>query len=65
MLSFNYFRGRKIVFLFPAGMPELKEDYGDLDDSTLDMEEPVAPTYRFSRRKSDPKSDENSQSSKL
>lgn len=46
-------------------MLELKDDYGNLDDSTLDIEEPVAPSYRFSRRKSDPKSDENSQSSKL
>ncbi|XP_046414567.1 PHD finger protein 20 isoform X2 [Neodiprion fabricii] len=47
------------------GLLELKDDYGDLDDSTLDIEEPVAPTYRFSRRKSNPKSDENNLTSQL
>ncbi|XP_024944954.1 PHD finger protein 20 isoform X5 [Cephus cinctus] len=47
------------------GMQELMDDYGDLDDSALDVEEPATPMYRFSRRKSDPKSDENSQSSQL
>ncbi|XP_020710095.2 PHD finger protein 20 isoform X3 [Athalia rosae] len=55
----------QIKYKKKQGMLELKDDYGDLDDGILDTEEPVAPTYRFSRRKSDPKSDENSQSSQL
>lgn len=46
-------------------MQELTDDYGDLDDSALDAEGPAALVYRFSRRKSDAKSDENSQSSKF
>ncbi|XP_034934323.1 uncharacterized protein MBD-R2 [Chelonus insularis] len=37
------------------------DDYADLDDSTMDTEEPVTYVYRFSRRKSD----ENSQSGQL
>ena len=35
----------------------------DLDDSTLDAEGPAAPTYRFSRRKSDAKNDESNDKS--
>ncbi|XP_043270444.1 PHD finger protein 20 isoform X3 [Venturia canescens] len=46
-------------------MQELTDDYGDLDDSALDAEGPAGLVYRFSRRKSDAKSDENSQSSQL
>uniref|UniRef100_A0A0C9QXJ9 Phf20l1 protein n=1 Tax=Fopius arisanus TaxID=64838 RepID=A0A0C9QXJ9_9HYME len=46
----------------PKGMQDLTDEYGDLDDSALDAEGPVGPIYRYSRRKSDPKSDENSQS---
>ncbi|XP_033180015.1 PHD finger protein 20 isoform X4 [Bombus impatiens] len=46
---------------------EFPDEYGDLDDSTMDIEGagPTTPTYRYSRRKSDSKSDENSQSSQL
>ncbi|XP_044008198.1 uncharacterized protein LOC122852461 isoform X3 [Aphidius gifuensis] len=47
------------------GILELTDDYGDLDDSALDAEGPAEPVYRFSRRKSDTKSDDNSQSSQL
>nr|XP_012135434.1 PREDICTED: PHD finger protein 20 isoform X2 [Megachile rotundata] len=43
------------------GIQELDE-YGDLDDSALDTDEPTTLTYRYSRRKSDSRSDENSQS---
>lgn len=46
-------------------MHELTDDYGDLDDSALDAEGPAGPVYRFSRRKSDTKSDDNSQSSEF
>lgn len=52
-------------FFLLSGMQELTDDYGDLDDSALDVEGPAALVYRFSRRKSDTKSDENSQSSKF
>nr|XP_034186180.1 PHD finger protein 20 isoform X3 [Osmia lignaria] len=41
------------------------DEYGDLDDSALDTDEPPTLTYRYSRRKSDSRSDENSQSSQL
>ncbi|XP_063990105.1 PHD finger protein 20 isoform X2 [Diachasmimorpha longicaudata] len=44
------------------GMQELTDEYADLDDSALDAEGPAGLVYRYSRRKSDPKSDENSQS---
>ncbi|KAI4502468.1 hypothetical protein M0802_002380 [Mischocyttarus mexicanus] len=47
------------------GMPDIVDDYGDLDDSAVDAEGPTAPMYRYSRRKSDCKSDENSQNSQL
>ena len=50
-------------FLLLSGMQELT-DYGDLDESAMDVDGPAALVYRFSRRKSDTKSDENSQSSK-
>ncbi|XP_014300215.1 PHD finger protein 20 isoform X2 [Microplitis demolitor] len=43
------------------GIQELTDDYGDLDDSALDTEGPTPLMYRFSRRKSDSKSDDNSQ----
>ncbi|XP_015118387.1 PHD finger protein 20-like protein 1 isoform X2 [Diachasma alloeum] len=46
----------------PKGIQEFTEEYGDLDDSALDAEGPAGLVYRYSRRKSDPKSDENSQS---
>lgn len=49
------------------GILEFPDEYGDLDDSTMDIEGAglTTPTYRYSRRKSDSRSDENSQSSKL
>ncbi|XP_047362274.1 PHD finger protein 20 isoform X3 [Vespa velutina] len=47
------------------GMQDIVDDYGDLDDSAVDAEGPTALIYRYSRRKSDSKSDENSQNSQL
>ncbi|XP_017758548.1 PREDICTED: uncharacterized protein LOC108549586 isoform X3 [Eufriesea mexicana] len=47
------------------GIQEFTDEYGDLDDSGMDMEGPTTPMYRYSRRKSDSRSDENSQSSQL
>ncbi|XP_053979271.1 PHD finger protein 20 isoform X1 [Hylaeus volcanicus] len=47
------------------GMQELTDDYADLDESAMDTEGPTALMYRYSRRKSDSRSDENSQSSQL
>ncbi|XP_076172113.1 PHD finger protein MBD-R2 isoform X2 [Ptiloglossa arizonensis] len=47
------------------GIQELIDGYGDLDDSAMDTEGPTALMYRYSRRKSDSRSDENSQSSQL
>ncbi|XP_014479377.1 PREDICTED: uncharacterized protein LOC106746825 isoform X4 [Dinoponera quadriceps] len=47
------------------GMSDLIDSFGDLDDSALDVEGPTALMYRYSRRKSDSKSDENSQNSQL
>ncbi|XP_015180714.1 PREDICTED: uncharacterized protein LOC107068609 isoform X4 [Polistes dominula] len=46
-------------------MADILDDYGDLDDSAVDAEGPTVPIYRYSRRKSDCKSDENSQNSQL
>ncbi|XP_044592246.1 PHD finger protein 20-like protein 1 isoform X3 [Cotesia glomerata] len=43
------------------GIQELTDDYGDLDDSAMDIDGPSPLVYRFSRRKSDSKSDDNSQ----
>lgn len=45
-------------------MSDLIDSFGDLDDSAMDVEGPTALMYRYSRRKSDSKSDENSQNSK-
>jgi len=45
-------------------MSDLADSFGDLDDSAMDVEGPTALMYRYSRRKSDSKSDENSQNSK-
>lgn len=45
-------------------MSDLTDNFGDLDDSAMDVEGPAALMYRYSRRKSDSKSDENSQNSK-
>lgn len=42
---------------------DLTDGFGDLDDSAMDVEGPAF-MYRYSRRKSDSKSDENSQNSK-
>ncbi|KAK2576179.1 hypothetical protein KPH14_007496 [Odynerus spinipes] len=42
-------------------MQEVVDDYGDIDDSAVDTEGPTTLMYRYSRRKSDSKSDENSQ----
>ncbi|XP_072765571.1 PHD finger protein 20 isoform X5 [Anoplolepis gracilipes] len=42
-------------------MSDLNDSFGDLDDSAMDAEGPAALMYRYSRRKSDSKSDENSQ----
>ncbi|XP_011872966.1 PREDICTED: PHD finger protein 20 isoform X3 [Vollenhovia emeryi] len=59
------------VDLLPAkakkrhGMSDLADSFGDLDDSAMDVEGPTALMYRYSRRKSDSKSDENSQNSQL
>lgn len=50
---------------FYVGMQDIVDDYGDLDDSAVDAEGPTALMYRYSRRKSDSKSDENSQNSEL
>ncbi|XP_046735242.1 PHD finger protein 20-like protein 1 isoform X2 [Diprion similis] len=61
----EYHSDLQLKYKKKQGLLELKDDYGDLDDSTLDVEEPVAPTYRFSRRKSNPKSDENNLTSRL
>ncbi|XP_018392140.1 PREDICTED: PHD finger protein 20 isoform X2 [Cyphomyrmex costatus] len=47
------------------GMSDLTDSFGDLDDSAMDVEGPTALMYRYSRRKSDSKSDENSQNSQL
>ncbi|EFN74931.1 Tudor domain-containing protein PHF20L1 [Camponotus floridanus] len=47
------------------GMSDLTDNFGDLDDSAMDVEGPAALMYRYSRRKSDSKSDENSQNSQL
>ncbi|XP_036150308.1 PHD finger protein 20-like [Monomorium pharaonis] len=47
------------------GMSDLTDNFGDLDDSAMDVEGPTALMYRYSRRKSDSKSDENSQNSQL
>ncbi|KOC63389.1 PHD finger protein 20-like protein 1 [Habropoda laboriosa] len=47
------------------GIQELADEYGDLDDSGMDTEGPTTLMYRYSRRKSDSRSDENSQSSQL
>ncbi|XP_032683770.1 PHD finger protein 20 isoform X3 [Odontomachus brunneus] len=47
------------------GMSDVIDSFGDLDDSAMDIEGPTALMYRFSRRKSDSKSDENSQNSQL
>ncbi|EFN82605.1 PHD finger protein 20 [Harpegnathos saltator] len=44
---------------------DLIDSFGDLDDSALDVDGPTALMYRYSRRKSDSKSDENSQNSQL
>lgn len=46
------------------GVSDLIDSFGDLDDSAMDVEGPMALMYRYSRRKSDSKSDENSQNSK-
>jgi len=45
-------------------MSDPADGFGDLDDSAMDVEGPTALMYRYSRRKSDSKSDENSQNSK-
>ncbi|XP_006566203.1 PHD finger protein 20 isoform X6 [Apis mellifera] len=49
------------------GIQEFTDEYGDLDDSAMDLEGGIPTTlmYRYSRRKSDSRSDENSQSSQL
>ncbi|XP_011690021.1 PREDICTED: PHD finger protein 20 isoform X1 [Wasmannia auropunctata] len=47
------------------GMSDPTDSFGDLDDSAMDVEGPTALMYRYSRRKSDSKSDENSQNSQL
>ncbi|XP_020283446.1 PHD finger protein 20 isoform X2 [Pseudomyrmex gracilis] len=47
------------------GISDLADSFGDLDDSAMDAEGPTALMYRYSRRKSDSKSDENSQNSQL
>lgn len=51
------------MFLW-TGMSDLTDSFGDLDDSAMDVEGPTTLMYRYSRRKSDSKSDENSQNSK-
>ncbi|KAG7205562.1 hypothetical protein KM043_007536 [Ampulex compressa] len=48
-----------------AGMHDLMDDYAEMDEGALDTEGPAALMYRYSRRKSDSKSDENSQNSQL
>ncbi|CAL7943861.1 unnamed protein product [Xylocopa violacea] len=48
-----------------SGTQEFTDEYGDLDDSGMDTEGPTTLMYRYSRRKSDSRSDENSQSSQL
>lgn len=45
-------------------MSDVIDGFGDLDDSAMDVDGPTALMYRYSRRKSDSKSDENSQNSK-
>ncbi|KZC14266.1 PREDICTED: uncharacterized protein LOC107192360 [Dufourea novaeangliae] len=47
------------------GIQEITDEYGDLDESAMDTEGPPTLMYRYSRRKSDSRSDENSQSSQL
>ncbi|XP_011343057.1 PHD finger protein 20 isoform X2 [Ooceraea biroi] len=47
------------------GISDITDGFGDLDDSAMDVEGPTALMYRYSRRKSDSKSDENSQNSQL
>ncbi|XP_017876601.1 PHD finger protein 20 isoform X2 [Ceratina calcarata] len=47
------------------GIQEYTDEYGDMDDSGMDTEGPTTLMYRYSRRKSDSRSDENSQSSQL
>ncbi|KAL0109349.1 hypothetical protein PUN28_014432 [Cardiocondyla obscurior] len=47
------------------GMSDLPDSFGDLDDSAMDIEGPTALMYRYSHRKSDSKSDDNSQNSQL
>ncbi|XP_043514068.1 PHD finger protein 20 isoform X1 [Frieseomelitta varia] len=49
------------------GVQEFSDEYGDLDDSNMDIEGGGSNSliYRYSRRKSDSRSDENSQSSQL
>ncbi|XP_071569615.1 PHD finger protein 20 isoform X4 [Temnothorax nylanderi] len=47
------------------GMSDLTDNFGDQDDSAMDVERPTTLMYRYSRRKSDSKSDENSQNSQL
>nr|XP_033340930.1 PHD finger protein 20 [Megalopta genalis] len=47
------------------GIQEITDEYGDLDESAVDAEGPTTLMYRYSRRKSDSRSDENSQSSQL
>ncbi|XP_023288826.1 PHD finger protein 20-like protein 1 isoform X2 [Orussus abietinus] len=44
------------------GATDSAEDRPDADALAVDVEVPAVSSYRFSRRKSDPKSDENSQS---
>lgn len=46
------------------GVSDVIDSFGDIDDSAMDVEGPTALMYRYSRRKSDSKSDENSQNSK-
>lgn len=52
-----------MLLYFYVGIQDIVDDYGDLDDSAVDAEGPAALMYRYSRRKSDSKSDENSQNS--
>lgn len=50
--------------IYRTGISDIADSFGDLDDSAMDAEGPAALMYRYSRRKSDSKSDENSQNSK-
>lgn len=57
---------KKLIYTFNIlwiGVSDLTDSFGDLDDSAMDIEGPTL-MYRYSRRKSDSKSDENSQNSK-